>query len=115
MKSIHEKIAEVDWQRVIDEINEKGYAIVSQFLSAQSCNDLIEKYDDSSLYRKTITMERHHFGIGEYKYFKYPLPELIQTYRREVYPKLVPIANVWMKMLNMERQFPDTFAYCPHS
>src|SRR5919106_2756697 len=99
MKSIYEKIADIDWQRVTDEINEKGYAIVSQFLLAQSCKELIGKYGDSNLYRKTITMGRHHFGLGEYKYFKYPLPDLIQTIRRGVYPKLAPIANTWMKML----------------
>ena len=109
MKSMHEKIAATDWQRVIEEINEKGYVMVSQFLPVQSCKELIGKYGDSDLYRKTITMERHHFGLGEYKYFKYPLPDIIQTVRREVYPKLVPIANAWMKMLNIERQFPDTF------
>ena len=53
-------------------------------------------------------MERHRFGLGEYKYFKYPLPDLIQTIRTGIYPKLAPIANVWMKMLNIERHFPDT-------
>jgi hypothetical protein len=52
-------------------------------------------------------MERHHFGLGEYKYFKYPLPDLIQTMRSAIYPKLAPVANTWMKMLNMERRFPN--------
>jgi uncharacterized protein len=106
---MYEKIASTNWQRVAGEINDKGYAIVSQFLLPQFCNELIEKYGDPNLYRKTITMERHQFGIGEYKYFKYPLPDVVQTIRREVYPKLVPIANAWMRMLNMKRQFPDTF------
>jgi len=60
------------------------------------------------LYRKTITMERHHFGLGEYKYFKYPLPDLIQTVRRAIYPRLTPaVANTWMNELNIERQFPE--------
>ena len=96
-------------QRVTGELNQKGYAIVPQFLPNQSCEELIQKYNDSDLYRKTITMERHSFGSGEYKYFKYPLPDLIQTVRGAIYPKLAPIANAWMKMLNVERQFPDTF------
>ncbi|MFZ0646686.1 MAG: 2OG-Fe(II) oxygenase [Nitrososphaeraceae archaeon] len=109
MKNMYEKVASTNWQKVTGEINGKGYAMVPQFLPAQFCDELIEKYDDPNLYRKTIIMERYHFGLGEYKYFKYPLPDLIQTIRREVYPKLVPIANTWMKMLNMERQFPDTF------
>ena len=109
MKNTHDKIAEIDWQRVTGELNQKGYAMVPQFLPNQSCEELIQNYNDSDLYRKTIAMERHSFGLGEYKYFKYPLPDLIQTVRGAIYPKLAPIANAWMKMLNVERQFPDTF------
>jgi uncharacterized protein len=109
MKNTHDKIAEIDWHRVTGELNQKGYTIVPQFLPNQSCEELIHKYNDSDLYRKTITMERHSFGLGEYKYFKYPLPDLIQTVRGAIYPKLASVANAWMKMLNAGRQFPDTF------
>jgi hypothetical protein len=106
---ISEKISDIDWQRVTEEMNEKGYALVLQFLPNQYCEELIGGYDNSDLYRKTITMERHRFGLGEYKYFKYPLPDLIQTVRRAIYPKLAPVANTWMKVLNIKRQFPDQF------
>jgi hypothetical protein len=106
---ISEKISDIDWQRVTEEMNEKGYALVLQFLPNQYCEELIGGYDNSDLYRKTITMERHRFGLGEYKYFKYPLPDLIQTVRRAIYPKLAPVANTWMKVLNIKRQFPDKF------
>ena len=109
MKNIYEKIADVDWQTVTGEMNEKGYALVSRFLDGQSCDEMISKYNNSDLYRKTITMERHRFGLGEYKYFKYPLPDLIHTIRTEIYPKLAPVANAWTKMLNIERYFPDKF------
>ena len=54
-------------------------------------------------------MERHRFGLGEYKYFDYPLPDIIQTIRENIYPQLVPIANQWMEMLKIDKQFPDTF------
>ena len=90
-------------------MNEKGYALILQFLPNQYCEELIGEYDNSDLYRKTITMERHGFGLGEYKYFKYPLPDLIQTVRREIYPKLTPVANTWMRVLNIKRQLPDQF------
>jgi hypothetical protein len=106
---ISEKISGIDWQRVTEEMNEKGYALVLQFLPVQYCEELIGEYDNPDLYRKTITMERHRFGLGEYKYFKYPLPDLIQTVRGAIYPKLAPVANAWMKMLNMERHFQDKF------
>ena len=106
---ISEKISGIEWQRITEEINEKGFALVLQFLPAQYCEEFIREYDNSDLYRKTIMMERHSFGLGEYKYFKYPLPDLIQTIRTEIYPKLAPVANTWMKELNIERQFPDNF------
>ena len=73
MNIISEKISGIDWQRVTEEMNEKGYALVLQFLPNQYCEELIGEYDNSDLYRKTITMERLRFGLGEYKYFKYPL------------------------------------------
>lgn len=52
-------------------------------------------------------MERYSFGLGQYKYFKYPLPDLIQIIRERVYPNLVPIANSWMRMLSIARHYPD--------
>lgn len=106
---VREKISEIDWQSVTNEMNQRGYSLVPQFLPDQYCKGLVGAYNNADLYRKTITMERHSFGLGEYKYFKYPLPELIQTIREAIYPKLVPIANTWMEMLNIERRFPGEF------
>jgi len=109
MNNIHQKIADVDLQTVTKEMNKKGYALVSRFLHSEPCNEFISKYNNSNLYRKTIAMERYRFGLGEYKYFRYPLPDLIQTIRTAIYPKLAPIANSWMNMLNLQRHFPETF------
>jgi uncharacterized protein len=108
-KAISERISCIDWQSVTEEMSEKGYALVLQFLPNQYCEELISKYDNSDLYRKTITMERHSFGLGGYKYFKYPLPDPIQIIRSATYPKLAPVANTWMKALNIETEFPDQF------
>jgi hypothetical protein len=57
-------------------------------------------------------MERYRFGLGEYKYFDYPLPDLIQTIRETIYANLVAIANTWMKQLNIDKQFPEHFRKC---
>jgi hypothetical protein len=70
MKNMYEKVASTNWQKVTGEINGKGYAMVPQFLPAQFCDELIEKYDDPNLYRKTIIMERYHFGLGEYRFIQ---------------------------------------------
>jgi hypothetical protein len=71
---------------------------------------LIATYDKPELYRKTITMERYRFGLGEYKYFNYPLPEILQTIRETVYPRLAPMANQWMEWLRLAPRFPASLA-----
>jgi hypothetical protein len=98
----------VDWKTVTDEMNNKGYAFVPRVLPDEICEQFIANYGDS-IYRKTVTMERHRFGLGEYKYFDYPLPEFVQTTRESIYPKLAPIANTWMERLNVDARFPNMF------
>ena len=109
MTSIETSIAGLDWQQLTSDMHQKGYAVVPGFLSEAQCNDLIGQYDNPTAYRKTVVMERYRFGAGEYKYFDYPLPDIIQRIRETLYPKLAPIANEWMQMLNIDKRFPDDF------
>lgn len=106
MNDIQLKISSTNWETVSMQMHEKGFAIVPNILSASECENLIKNYDDAGLYRKTVTMERYRFGLGEYKYFNYPLPPLVAAIREAVYPKLAPVANTWMTMLHIEKQFP---------
>lgn len=105
---MEEKIASINWQNIANEMHEKGFAIISKLLTSEQCIALTKCYDDPNIYRKTVVMERYRFGLGEYKYFNYPLPNLIQNIRESVYPKLAPIANTWMKVLNIPTIFPDS-------
>ncbi|MEO9804555.1 MAG: 2OG-Fe(II) oxygenase [Reichenbachiella sp.] len=105
--NIQKTIETIDWKSVASSLNEKGFALVPQILSANQCKLLIENYDRVDGYRKTVLMERHRFGLGEYKYYDYPLPGLVRELRESIYPYLVPIANLWMKVLKIDRQFPD--------
>lgn len=109
MSSLVDKIDAMDWQQISLDMHENGYVIIRNFLSPGQCQQLIEQYDNSDGYRKTVVMERYRFGHGEYKYFDYPLPEIIQTVRENLYPKLMPIANLWMKVLKISKRFPDKF------
>lgn len=109
MENLKTKLVTTDWQSVSESMNEKGYAIIPKIISDEQSNELIKEYNNQNLYRKTVVMERYHFGLGEYKYFDYPLPKIIQTLRETIYPKLSPIANLWMKVLNIDKTFPQTF------
>lgn len=108
MELIEERINKTDWPTVSEELNQKGYAIISEFLSKEYCKTLLALYDQPEGYRKKVVMARHRFGLGEYKYFDYPLPDLIQTIRTKVYQHLVPTANFWMRALRIGKSFPST-------
>ena len=86
----------------------KGYAPIPNILSADECDELIDHYADETGYRKTIVMEHHGYGLGQYKYYSYPLPGVVQQLREAVYPNIAPIANKWMEVLNINKQFPAT-------
>jgi len=107
MESIKQKTATLEWSCIAESLNDKGYAIIPQFLDNYQCDRLAALYYDPSLYRKTVVMERHRFGLGEYKYFSYPLPETIASIRENIYPYLSAIANTWMKALNINTSFPS--------
>jgi len=108
--TVSKKINSINWQVVVNDMHTKGYAVLPDFLSVEQCKTLQEQFDVSQGYRKTVIMERYRFGLGAYKYWDYPLPGLVQTLRERLYPHLVPIANLWMKRLRIERHFPDTYA-----
>ncbi|HEY1165826.1 MAG TPA: 2OG-Fe(II) oxygenase [Chitinophaga sp.] len=108
MKSIIERLQEKDWEQTTAHMHRQGYAVISNVLTKKECEDLAHSYHDNHLYRKTISMERYRFGAGEYKYFSYPLPSLINDIRETVYPRIAPVANKWMEVLNIDQRFPVT-------
>lgn len=110
MPDIKQQIESIDWPALTGALHESGYGIVPGFLRPEQCRDMIELFDTEQGYRKTVQMERYRFGAGTYKYWHYPLPELVQSLRENLYPNLAPIANEWAKRLNMEERFPDCFA-----
>ena len=110
MENLIHKIENADWGNITQSMHQNGYAIVPELLSDEQCELLIAGYDNQTLYRKTVVMERYRFGLGEYKYFNYPLPDIIQTIRTTIYPHLASIANSWFKSLNIDTAFPAEHA-----
>lgn len=103
---IQQRIENINWDSSTSDINDRGYVKISAVLTSAECNELVKQYNIEALYRKTLNMERYNFGMGEYKYYQYPLPGIVQSLRESIYPKLAPIANNWMRVLNIDKQFP---------
>jgi hypothetical protein len=108
MENIEIIIEKNNWENVTREMHINGFAIIPDLLTDEQCEDLKAGYANSNLYRKTVIMERYRFGLGEYKYFNYPLPDLIESIRTNIYPKLAPTANAWCKALGINKIFPLT-------
>ncbi|WP_340064915.1 2OG-Fe(II) oxygenase [Ascidiimonas aurantiaca] len=105
---ITDKIKALDWDAITGELHSKGYCQVPKILDDIECEEHIALYEQPNLFRKTVVMERHRFGKGEYKYFDYPLPPIIQELRTSLYPKLCTIANTWMKALKIDVTYPES-------
>jgi hypothetical protein len=90
---LHERIAALDWAGLHLALDQRGFARTGPLLTADECASLSSRYEDEALYRSRVVMARHGFGQGEYRYFNYPLPGLIQTLREGFYPPLVHVAN----------------------
>lgn len=95
-----------DWSAVTRQLLETGYALLPNALTPVDCAGLITGYEDESAFRKTINMAQHRFGLGEYKYFTYPLPSVVQELRTDLYPHLAPVANTYLAKLNLSARFP---------
>jgi uncharacterized protein len=98
-----------DWESNHRSLDEKGYARLKSLLTPDECKSLSDAYNEERLYRSTIKMERYRFGRGEYKYFAYPLPMIVQKLRQQFYFKLQPIADRWMAALNIDVQYPNDY------
>ncbi|MCZ4244475.1 2OG-Fe(II) oxygenase [Pedobacter punctiformis] len=110
MQSIESGIKAAHWDQLTEQMHQNGFAIIPNLLSDEQCETLKDNYNNPDAYRKTVIMERYRFGLGEYKYFNYPMPNLIQSIRTAIYPHLAPIANAWMRVLNIDTKFPDAHA-----
>ena len=104
------RLAAKDWQRVAEDLDDHGNAVLGSLLSTSECQSIARCYADDALFRSRVVMASHGFGRGEYKYFSYPLPQLVATLREALYPLLAPLANRWNERLGLERRYPPLLA-----
>jgi len=103
-------LPDLDWTAITHSLDAHGNAIAPALLTPAQCIDLAAGYSAPDRYRSRIVMARHGFGRGEYQYFSYPLPPLLQNLRTSLYPRLAPIANRWNRQMGIAVQYPDDHA-----
>ncbi|BDC47764.1 prolyl 4-hydroxylase [Bryobacterales bacterium F-183] len=91
----------------MDSLWTQGYAHLPGLLTADECVEIRSMYAEPELFRSRINMKRYRFGVGEYQYFRYPLPPRVAQLRASLYEQLAPVAREWTRSINMEYPFPD--------
>ena len=106
ISTIHSRISSLDWPGILTSLGETGYARTGEVLTPHECGDLRALYVNDALFRSKVVMARHRFGLGEYKYFSYPLPDLVGDLRESLYAHLAETANEWSAKMGSKFEYP---------
>lgn len=102
-----ESIEALEPEAIRDSLDREGFAITAPMIDEDTCAELARLYvAGEGTFRSTVTMARHGFGSGEYKYFARPLPDLVASLRRAFYQRLAPIANSWNARMGRAADWP---------
>ncbi len=110
VNSAQERVQSFNWPRIAQDLDARGSSVLERLLLPDECQALAALYPEDSIFRSRIVMSRHGFGRGEYKYFGYPLPEIVETLRTTLYRHLAPTANRWNESLGIEVRYPAEHA-----
>ncbi|SDD35237.1 hypothetical protein SAMN05216345_10862 [Cupriavidus sp. YR651] len=108
------RIERIDWRAVGRELDAHGCAILDRLLEPSECDRLASLYGEpgeavpNARFRSRVVMSRHGFGQGEYQYFAYPLPPMIEALRTTLYPMLAPVANRWSMAMGIDVRYPPS-------
>ncbi|MDH4386566.1 MAG: 2OG-Fe(II) oxygenase [Caulobacter sp.] len=102
-----QRLEAADWNRMATELDRQGWSVLPGILSPADCGSIASLYDEGAGFRSQILMSRHGFGRGEYRYFDYPLPGVVQALREALYRRLAPVANRWHAAMGLPAKFPD--------
>jgi hypothetical protein len=109
-KTIETRLEAFDWASVSVHLDAYGWAMFRNLLTADECETIAGLYVDDRHFRSHVVMARHGFGRGEYKYFAYPLPDIIARLRTAMYTRLASIANRWNESMRIDVRYPDAHA-----
>ena len=101
------RIDSYDWAALTSDLDQTGAAVLPKLLTTEECGAIAALYPHEQHFRSHIVMARHGFGKGEYRYFRYPLPALVDSLRTALYSRLAPIANAWNERMGIESRYPE--------
>jgi hypothetical protein len=104
------RVNAIDWAAVSADLDGQGWAILPGLINEGEGAAIAGLYECGQGFRSHVVMARYGFGQGEYRYFAYPLPDLIQSLRTALYPRLAPIANAWHARMGNAVRFPAAHA-----
>jgi hypothetical protein len=110
IQSAEARVSQHDWKKLSQDLSGYGCAVIEKLLSPDECRGIAALYPQESHFRSHIQMARHGFGKGEYRYFKYPLPDLIDGLRTALYPHLADVANDWNRRMGIDQRYPAQHA-----
>jgi hypothetical protein len=108
--SMDNRVETLDWASISTHLDGHGWAMLEKLLTATECEAIAGLHNDDRCFRSHVVMAQHGFGRGEYKYFAYPLPDIVADLRTAMYPRLVPIANRWNESMDIAVRYPDAHA-----
>lgn len=106
--AIERRLTAYNWPVIIGDLSGFGSATLPGLLTPEECLSVSALYQDESHFRSHIIMARHGFGKGEYRYFQYPLPEVLASLRTALYPRFAGLANTWNEAMGLAAQYPET-------
>lgn len=110
VRAAETRVAAYDWRKLSEDLSSYGCAVIEKLLSAEECRQIAGLYPEERHFRSHVHMARHGFGKGEYRYFKYPLPDLVAGLRTALYPRLASVANDWNRRMGIQLSYPATHA-----
>jgi len=110
IRNIADRVDTLDWERLLAELDAQGCAVIEKLITPDECDALAGLYQKEGIFRNRVLMARHGFGRGEYKYFSYPLPDIVHELRTSIYSRLAPIANRWNQVMGIEVHYPARHA-----
>ncbi len=108
--SVGQQVDALDWGAIGRGLDDFGCAVIPALATPATCDTLAALYRHDERFRSRVEMQRHGFGRGEYKYFAYPLPDVVEALRTSLYPHLAPIANRWNASMGIDTVYPPAHA-----